>query len=101
MHVLNGAVIFPAIYRYVVDERRPRSPAMRGLAWGIVRWLVAQLVVMLMLGGYLQQGCRRDDDRLESSISHAMHGATLGIVASLPETRLAHARYDVCVNDCG
>ena len=92
MHVLNGAVIFPAVYTYVVDERLPGSPAMRGLARGIVLWLVAQFVVMPMMGaGFFSSAAGGMMAALGSLVGHAMYGATLGIVASPPEPRLAHA----------
>ena len=92
VHLLNGAVIFPAVYRYVVYERLPGPPAMRGLAWGIALWLVAQLVVMPMMGaGFFSSAAGGMMAALASLVGHAMYGATLGIVASLPKSGLAHA----------
>ena len=92
MHVLNGAVIFPAVYGYVAYERLPGSPAMRGLAWGMVLWLVAQLVVLPMMGaGIFSSAAGGMTAAVVSLVGHAMYGVTLGIVASLPESRLAHA----------
>ncbi len=50
MHFLNGTVIFPAIYVDALYARIPGSAMMKGTAWGIALWLVAQTVVMPMMG---------------------------------------------------
>jgi hypothetical protein len=53
MHFMNGAVIFPAIYVYALYAHLPGSPAIRGTVWGVTLWLVAQTVVMPMMGAGL------------------------------------------------
>src|SRR4030095_15064344 len=50
MHFINGAVIFAAIYVFALYARLPGSPAVRGTVWGVALWLIAQTVVMPMMG---------------------------------------------------
>ena len=53
MHVVNGSLIFPAVYAYALYDRVPGSPAIKGTAWGVALWLMAQVIVMPMMGGGL------------------------------------------------
>ena len=53
MHFVNGSVIFPAIYVYALYAYLPGNPALRGTIWGVALWLVAQTVVMPMMGAGL------------------------------------------------
>jgi hypothetical protein len=53
MHFVNGSIIFPAIYAYLLYERLPGSPALRGAIWGTILWFLAQTVVTPMMGGGL------------------------------------------------
>ncbi len=46
MHFVNGSVVFPAVYVYALYAHLPGAPAVRGTAWGVVLWFVAQTVVM-------------------------------------------------------
>jgi hypothetical protein len=39
MHFLNGTVIFPLIYAYLLFPRLPGAPALKGMAWGVILWL--------------------------------------------------------------
>lgn len=42
MHVLNGAVIFPLIYAYLLYQRLSGEAWVRGTVWGLVLWFVSQ-----------------------------------------------------------
>src|SRR5919204_1262931 len=53
MHFVNGSVIFPAVYTYALYAHLPGSPTIRGTVWGIVLWLLAQTMVMPMMGAGL------------------------------------------------
>lgn len=50
MHLANGVVIFPLIYAYLLFSRLPGGPPAKGIAWGMILWLMAQLIVMPMMG---------------------------------------------------
>jgi hypothetical protein len=92
MHFLNGTVIVPAIYVYALYARIPGSDALRGTAWGVVLWLVAQLVVMPMLGaGVFSSAMGGMMAVIGSLVGHVLDGSLLGVIASAPEPRVAHA----------
>ncbi|HQU44445.1 MAG TPA: hypothetical protein PK867_16615, partial [Pirellulales bacterium] len=50
MHFMTGTVIFPLVYAFVLYGLLPGGPAVKGISWGIVLWLLAQVVVMPMMG---------------------------------------------------
>jgi hypothetical protein len=92
MHIVNGALIFPTIYDYTLYERLPGSPAMKGTMWGVALWLMAQIVVMPMMGGGLfSSNMGGLMAAMGSLVGHVLYGSVLGIIASVPERRFAHA----------
>jgi uncharacterized protein DUF6789 len=92
MHVVNGTLIFPAIYAYALYAHLPASPAVRGTIWGVVLWLIAQTMVMPMMGaGLFSSAMGGAMAAMGSLISHILYGSLLGVVASSPEPRVAHA----------
>jgi hypothetical protein len=92
MHFVNGSVIFPAVYAYALYAHLPGSPAIRGTIWGLVLWLVAQTVVMPMMGaGLFSSAMGGAITAMGSLIGHVLYGSLLGIIASSPEPRVAHA----------
>ncbi len=92
MHVANGVLIFPASYAFAVYNRLPGSPAIRGTAWGVALWLVAQVMVMPMMGGGLFSSSMGGVmAAMGSLVGHVLYGSLLGVIASAPEARLAHA----------
>jgi uncharacterized membrane protein YagU involved in acid resistance len=82
MHILNGAVIFPLIYAFVLFARLPGSPALKGTLWGVILWVLAQIVVMPMMGAGLF-GLRMGGvmPALGSLMGHIVYGALLGLIA--------------------
>lgn len=92
MHVLNGTVIFPAIYVYALYARLPGPAVVKGTTWGLVLWLMAQVVVMPMMGGGLFSSAMGGTMAVVGSlIGHILYGSLLGVIASAPEPRVAHA----------
>ena len=88
----NGSMIFPAIYVYALYAHLPGAPAVRGTAWGLVLWLVAQTVVMPMMGaGLFSSAMGGGMAAMGSLIGHVLYGSLLGNIASAPEPRVAHA----------
>src|SRR5215472_13031485 len=53
MHFLNGTVIFPLVYVYLLYRFLPGAPWQKGLLWGVILWLGLQIVMMPMMGGGL------------------------------------------------
>lgn len=92
MHFVNGSVIFPAVYAYALYAHLPGAPAIRGTIWGLILWLVAQTVVMPMMGaGLFSSAMGGAMAAMGSLIGHVLYGSILGIIASTPEPRVAHA----------
>lgn len=92
VHFVNGSVIFPAIYAYALYARLPGSPAIRGTVWGVLLWLIAQTVVMPMMGaGLFSSAMGGMMAAMGSLIGHVLYGSLLGVIASAPEPRVAHA----------
>jgi uncharacterized membrane protein YagU involved in acid resistance len=92
MHFVNGAVVFPAIYVFALYAHLPGSPAVRGTVWGVALWLVAQTVVMPMMGaGLFSSAMGGVMAAMGSLIGHVLYGSLLGVIANAPQARLAHA----------
>ena len=92
MHFLNGTVILPAIYIYALYARLPGSTAIKGTTWGVVLWLMAQVVVMPMMGGGVFSSAMGGMmAAMGSLVGHVLYGSLLGVIASAPERRVAHA----------
>lgn len=86
MHVVNGSLIFPAIYAYVLYGRLPGSPAIKGTVWGVALWLLAQVIVMPMMGGGLfSSNMGGVTAAMGSLVGHVVYGSLLGTIASAPE----------------
>jgi uncharacterized protein DUF6789 len=89
MHVVNGTVIFPAIYAFALYPHLPGAPAIRGTVWGIVLWLIAQTMVMPMMGaGLFSAAMGGVMAAMGSLVGHVLYGSLLGVVASAPEPRV-------------
>lgn len=93
LHFVNGSIIFPAIYAYVLYDRLPGPPVARGTLWGIGLWLLAQIIVMPMMGGGLFSSAMGGMMAVIGSlVGHVIYGSLLGVIASVPAGRqLAHA----------
>jgi len=92
LHVVNGSVIFPAIYVYALYAHLPGPPAIRGTLWSIALWVIAQTVVMPMMGaGLFSSAMGAMMAAIGSLIGHLLYGSLLGVIASAREPRLAHA----------
>lgn len=86
MHFVNGTVIFPLIYAYVLYGFLPGSPAVKGAAWGVVLWLLAQAVVMPMMGGgFFSMAMGGMMAVMGSLMGHLLYGGLLGAIAGGPE----------------
>jgi hypothetical protein len=90
MHFMLGSLVFPAAYGYVLYPRLPGSPVVRGTFWGVMLWLLAQLIVMPMMGGGVfssQMGGAMA--AMGSLVGHAAYGSLLGAIAGGPVTPAA------------
>ncbi len=81
LHFINGAVIFPLIFAALLYRRIPGRPAIKGLAWGVALWLLAQVVVMPMMGAGLFSGSLMA--AMASLLGHILYGVVLGVMSSI------------------
>jgi len=92
MHFVNGSIIFPAIYVYALYAHLPGPPVIRGTIWGVVLWLIAQTVVMPMMGaGLFSSAMGGMMAAMGSLIGHILYGSLLGVIAAAPEPRVVQA----------
>jgi uncharacterized membrane protein YagU involved in acid resistance len=86
-HFLNGTVIFPLIYVYLLYRFLPGSPWQKGLVWGVVLWLGLEIVMMPMLGGGMfstEMGGMKAV--FAALMGHLVYGIVFGAVAGAPAT---------------
>lgn len=90
IHWINGVVIFPLIYAYVVFGILPGGPWMKGAIWGLVLWLIAEAIVIPMAGaGFFHGGMMKPI--VGSLMGHLLYGLALGWIAggAAPDARPA------------
>lgn len=87
MHIVNGTVIFPLIYAYLLYAWLPGGAAVKGTAWGVILWVLAQVVVMPMMGGgFFSMAMGGMMAAGGSLVGHLLYGGILGAIAGAPET---------------
>ena len=85
-HLANGIVVFPLMYVLGVSQRLPGAPWLRGMVWGIVLWLLAQLVMLPAMGsGFFGARAGGMPSAISSLLGHLVYGLALGAVAGAPE----------------
>jgi len=88
MHFANGSIVFPLIYAYGLYRLLPGEPWLRGTIWGLILWLLAQVVVMPMMGaGVFSAHAGGLMAVMASLIGHVVYGALLGGIAGRGEER--------------
>lgn len=86
MHFVNGTIVFPLIYSWFLFGLLPGSPGVKGIAWGLVLWLLAQTVVMPMMGaGFFSAHMGGVMAAMGSLTGHVLYGWLLGFIAGSPE----------------
>jgi hypothetical protein len=81
MHFVNGTVIFPLIYAYLLYQWLPGGPTVKGTTWGIVLWLLALAMVMPMMGGGFFSVAMGGMMAAFGSLIGLLYGNILGAVA--------------------
>jgi uncharacterized membrane protein YagU involved in acid resistance len=80
-HLMIG-ITLGLIYAALVAERLPGPPAVRGAIFSLAPWLMAQLVVMPMMGMGVFSGSATL--AMGSLIGHLVYGAALGAIVGHP-----------------
>ncbi len=92
MHLMIGSVVFPLTYAFLLRGRLPGPDAARGIAFGAGLWLVAQVVVMPMMGaGVFSANAGGLAAAMGSLVGHVLYGAALGVVAGARTPVPVHA----------
>ena len=92
MHFVNGAILFPLIYAFVLFSKLRGIPVTKGTLWGVTLWLVAGLMVMPMMGaGFFGTANGGIMAAAASLMGHIVYGALLGVIAGGPAQRLQEA----------
>lgn len=93
MHFINGTVLFPLVYGYLLVSRLPGPPLLRGALWGVILWLIAQTMVMPMMGaGLFSAAAGGIVAAVGSLVGHLLYGTILGAVSvARTDLQLAHA----------
>ena len=92
VHFANGTIIFPLTSAYALYGWLPGSPIVKGTIWGLTLWVLAQVVVMPMMGGgFFSMAMGGMMAAGGSLIGHLLYGSILGAIAGAPEARPAVA----------
>src|SRR5436190_2486880 len=51
VHYINGTIIFPLIFAWILWTLLPGGPTGKGVTWGLTLWLLSQAIVMPIMGG--------------------------------------------------
>ncbi len=83
LHFINGTIIFPLIYGYLLYTVLPGAAWAKGLTCGIILWFLAQIMVMPMMGmGVLSSKTPQPMMSVAGSlIGHVIYGLILGAIA--------------------
>jgi hypothetical protein len=94
IHFFNGTVIFPLIYALVLFRYLQGGSTVRGITFGVLLWLMAQVAVMPMIGaGVFSSRMGGVLAAAASLMAHAVYGALLGSIARTSvENRISTAR---------
>jgi len=79
-HLINGTVIFPLFYAYLLYRILPGFPWVKGMIWGVILWFLSQALITPMMGG---------------GIFSANAGGLMAVLASL----MAHVVYGVLLGE--
>jgi uncharacterized membrane protein YagU involved in acid resistance len=92
LHFINGSIIFPLIYALVLYRFLPGGPIGKGVIWGVVLWLLAQTIVMPMMGGgFFSARMGGMMAVFGSLMGHLFYGGLLGGIAGAPRPAPAAA----------
>jgi Family of unknown function (DUF6789) len=89
MHFINGTIIFPLIYAFLLFRILPGRPALKGVEWGLILWFLAQVMVMPMMGGgFFSANMGGMMSAVGSLVGHAIYGGLLGWIAGSAESHI-------------
>lgn len=96
IHFIDGTIIFALIYAYLLYPILAGSPWLRGTEWGLILFLLAQAIVMPIMGmGFFSANAPRPFMSVMGSlIGHIVYGAILGAMAGEQATHVGRAEHE-------
>ncbi|MBA3726287.1 MAG: hypothetical protein H0W86_07495 [Armatimonadetes bacterium] len=84
LHFINGAIIFPLIYVFILHQVLPGPNVVKGMTWGFILFVLAQVMVMPMMGmGFFTSAAPNQMMMVMGSlIGHLLYGAVFGGLAA-------------------
>ncbi len=96
IHLMMGAIVWPAVYATVVESRLSGAPWVRGLIYGLLLAIFVLLIGFPLVGamfasltpkpGFLAMGMGGIMATMGVLIGHAIYGAVLGAMAGSRST---------------
>lgn len=81
-HFMNGTLIFPAIFAFLLYRILPGPPVVKGRIWGSILWFMLEIAVMPMLGkGVFGSAGPGMKSAVAALVAHLLYGGILGAVA--------------------
>ena len=82
IHFMNGAIIFPLIYVFILYKVLPGNGLVKGIVWGVLLFVIAQVMVMPMAGmGFFSSASPQQMLMVMGSLmGHVVYGAILGSI---------------------
>ncbi len=85
-HLINGTVIFPLLYAYLLYRILPGFPWVKGMIWGLILWFLSQALITPMMGGGMFSAKAGGLMAVMASlIAHAIYGVLLGEISGPSE----------------
>ena len=83
VHFLNGTIIFPAIFVFLLFGILPGNTVVKGLIWGAILWAMLEVLVMPMMGmGVFGSNGPGIKGAVAALLAHLVYGALLGGISS-------------------
>ena len=96
MHFTVGTLVLPMVYLALLDRRLPGGPALRGVAWGAMLWLLSQVVVIPATGGgFFSAAAGGLKVMADSLIGHLAYGLVLGVLAGGRDELAFSTRHEI------
>lgn len=90
VHILNGAVIFPVVYVFLLYRLIPGSAIAKGITFGVLLWLTSELIVMPIVGaGFMSAHIGGVRAAVVSLLGHVVYGWSLGLFPTIAQEDLS------------
>jgi uncharacterized membrane protein YagU involved in acid resistance len=89
VHILNGAVIFPLAFVFLLYRLLPGSAIAKGITFGALLWLTSEVLVMPIMGaGFFSAHIGGLKAVAASLLGHVVYGWSLGLFPTLAQEDL-------------